>query len=93
MKKRELVHMHALLDQVGRFIRAREDLEEGDLEAYKRLGVAPAAVYESKGAHEDAVTTLCEALADAVDDEASGETAETGETESADPTHASVRSD
>ena len=67
MKKRELVHIHALLDRIRRFIAARDDLDEGGFEEYKRLGVAPAAVYKSKGAHESAVTTLSEALADAIE--------------------------
>ncbi|WP_254537946.1 UPF0058 family protein [Halomarina litorea] len=66
MRKRELVHMHALLDRVGRFMRGRDDLEDAELETYSRLDVAPAAVFRSKGAHEAAVTTLSEALAEAV---------------------------
>ncbi|MFC6835988.1 UPF0058 family protein [Halomarina ordinaria] len=65
MRKRELVHYHALLDRVSRYMRRREDLPADALEAYEELGVSPAAVYRSKRDHEVAVTTLTERLADA----------------------------
>ncbi|WP_254543918.1 UPF0058 family protein [Halomarina pelagica] len=62
MRKRELVHYHALLDRIARYMRVRGDLPEDALEEYESLGVAPAAVYRSKGDHEVAVRTLAERL-------------------------------
>lgn len=67
MRKRELVHMHALLDRISRALQRRGVLAEADLEEYESLGIAPTAVYESKGDHEDAVRTLTAALASAVE--------------------------
>lgn len=64
MRKRELVHLHALFDRVRRFMRDQQDLEEGQLAAYRHLDVGPTEVYRSKGDHEKAVTTLARSLAD-----------------------------
>ena len=69
MKKRELVHLHALLSRTRRFVRRRERVPEDAFERYEAVDVAPQAVYESKGAHEEAVTALAAALAALVDDE------------------------
>lgn len=75
MRKRELVHMHALLDRISRALQRRGVLAEGDLEEYESLGIAPTAVYESKGDHEAAVKTLTAALAAAVERDQAGEQA------------------
>jgi len=63
MRKRELVHLHALLDHVGRFMHEHEALSDAVLEDYEALGIAPAAIYKTKGDHKRAVTALSEALA------------------------------
>jgi len=68
MRKRELVHFHALLDRVRWFVDERGELPEDALGEYDELDVAPTAVYRSKQAHEDAVVTLTESLAAAVSD-------------------------
>jgi hypothetical protein len=70
MRKRELVHLHALLDRVRRFVASDESVEADRFEDYESLGVAPAAVYRSKGDHEDAVTTLATSLVEAIDEDA-----------------------
>lgn len=67
MRKRELVHFHALLDRVRWFVGERGDLPDDTLDEYEDLDVAPTAVYRSKQAHEDAVLTLTESLAAAVE--------------------------
>ncbi|MFD1512440.1 UPF0058 family protein [Halomarina rubra] len=77
MRKRELVHFHALLDRIRWFVGEREGLSDDAHERYDELDVAPTAVYRSKQAHEDAVVTLTESLADAVDTD----TVETGITD------------
>ena len=66
MKKRELVHFHALLGRIRWFAEERGDLPPGALEEYDALDVAPTAVYRSKRVHEEAVVTLTESLARAV---------------------------
>jgi hypothetical protein len=76
MRKRELVHMHALLDRVSRALQRRGVLAEADLEEYESLGVAPTAVYEAKSDHEDAVRTLTATLAAAVEHQGDGEGSE-----------------
>lgn len=83
MRKRELVHFHALLDRVRWFVDERGELPEGALDGYDDLDIAPTAVYRSKQSHEDAVVTLTESLANVVGDdpdvvERAEDTGETG---------------
>jgi hypothetical protein len=66
MRKRELIYLHGLLDQVSILMRARDDLSEETLDSYRELGVSPTSVYQSKGEHEQAVETLASALAASV---------------------------
>ncbi|MFC5969873.1 UPF0058 family protein [Halomarina salina] len=68
MRKRELVHVHALLARIRWYADDRGDLPADALDEYDALGVAPTAVYRSKQAHEEAVITLTESLASAVED-------------------------
>jgi len=70
MRKRELVHLHALLDRTQRFLERREDTPEVTAEEYESIDVAPEAVYMPKQRHEDAVVALAGSLADAVGGEA-----------------------
>lgn len=63
MKKRELIYLHGLLDQVSILMRARDDLSEDALDSYRTLDVSPSAVYQPKGEHEQAVEALASALA------------------------------
>ncbi|MFC7155003.1 UPF0058 family protein [Halomarina halobia] len=67
MRKRELIHYHALLDRIARYMHVRGDLAEDALDEYRNLDVTPAAVYRSKGDHEEAVTTLVDQLAAAAE--------------------------
>lgn len=66
MKKRELIYLHGLLDQVSILMRARDDLSEDALDSYRALGISPSAVYQPKGEHEQAVEALASALAGTV---------------------------
>jgi hypothetical protein len=86
MRKRELVHFHALLDHVRRFTDERDDLPSDAAEPYDDLDVAPTAVYRSKQSHEDAVVTLTESLAGALGP-AAEETGEVAGTEGAAEEH------
>ena len=67
MRKRELVHLHALLDRIRRDLQHRGVVSDADLSDYRALGVSPTAVHESKTAHEAAVEELTATLAAAVD--------------------------
>jgi hypothetical protein len=69
MRKRELIYLHGLLDQVSILMRARDDLSEETLDSYRRLNVSPTSVYQPKGDHEQAVETLASALAASVEEE------------------------
>lgn len=91
MRKRELVHLHALFDRIRRFMRNREDVEEGDLGAYRRLDVAPTEIYRAKGDHEEAVTTLARSLADATHQTGSTSGSESGSESESEGPQASAR--
>jgi hypothetical protein len=91
MRKRELVHFHALLDQIRWFAAERGDLPDDALEAYETLDVAPTAVYRSKQDHEDAVVTLTESLAEAVDEP--DRPTDSGDSDAHDDTPARAHSD
>ena len=79
MRKRELVHLHALLDRIRRFVARAEDTPQpGDtFDAYDDLDVAPPAVYESKGDHERAVTELATGLVELVESHDASDDVET----------------
>lgn len=70
MRKRELVHLHALFDRVRRFMRDRGELDDERFEAYEQLDVGSTEIYRSKSDHERAVSALSRSLADATGDEA-----------------------
>lgn len=63
MKKRELIYLHGLLNQVSILMRAHNDLSVDALDSYRALGVSPSAVYQPKGEHEEAVKVLASSLA------------------------------
>ncbi|MWG33517.1 UPF0058 family protein [Halomarina oriensis] len=92
MRKRELVHFHALLDRIRWFVDERGDLPEETLGEYDELDVAPTAVYRSKQAHEDAVVTLTESLAETLGDD-SPATRRTDDSDATDESTPPVHSD
>lgn len=61
MKKRELVHLHALLAQVGSFCEQESDLTL-DVTAYKALQTRPTSLRHNKNEHKQAVQTLADEL-------------------------------
>jgi len=68
MRKRDLVHLHALLIRTRRFVDRREELPEGTFDRYEELDVTPTAIYEAKGEHQSAVRALAGALAEAIEE-------------------------
>lgn len=63
MRKRELVHLHGLLDRARIVMQTRDDLPEEALGPYRDLDVSPTAVHQPKHEHEQAVETLARILA------------------------------
>lgn len=61
MKKRDLVHLHALLAQVATFCEQEEDLAL-DLTAYKSLQTSPTSLRRNMDDHKQAVRTLADEL-------------------------------
>lgn len=67
MKKRELIFLHSLLDEVRRFLDARWGLPDEAFADYEALGVGPASIHRTKDEHLEAVLCLARALADEVE--------------------------
>ncbi|MFB6127763.1 MAG: UPF0058 family protein [Halolamina sp.] len=65
MRKKELLHIHALLSNVASDFRERGELSTDGLERYQSLGVSPMSLRNPKADHEEAVLTLSETVAEA----------------------------
>lgn len=63
MRKRDLVHLHGLLDRVRIVMQSRSDLPNEALGPYRDLGVSPTAIHQPKHEHKEAVETLASILA------------------------------
>lgn len=63
MRKRDLVHLHGLLDRVRIVMQSRGDLSDEALGPYRDLGVSPTAIYQPKHEHKEAVEILASILA------------------------------
>ncbi|ESS10993.1 MAG: putative metal-binding protein [uncultured archaeon A07HR60] len=69
MKKRELIHFHALLSTIAEQFVADGVLHEDDLAEYESLGVSPMTMTGSRDEHEEAVLALATELAAAAQQE------------------------
>ena len=67
MRKKELLHVHALLSNVASDLRERGELSADGLERYSSLGVSPMSLRRPKSDHEEAVLTLGETISEATD--------------------------
>lgn len=63
MKKRDLIFLHGLLDEVRRFLDEGEGLPDEAFADYEALGVGPASIHRTKDEHREAVMRLGRALA------------------------------
>lgn len=85
MKKRELIHFHALLGTLaGQFI-DEGIIADRELEQYESLGVSPMTMTGSRDDHEEAVLTLSETLATAVEEETDDSKPRDKQTQTASP--------
>lgn len=66
MRKQELVYLHGLLREVRDYYE-RETGEAVPTPQYDACDVSPSAIHRSKGAQEEAVTTLLEELTEAME--------------------------
>lgn len=66
MKKQELIHLHGLLAEVSSYCAQDNTL---DLEDYRRLGVRPTSIHQSKTDHKEAVFALAEGITSTFEDE------------------------
>jgi hypothetical protein len=62
MKKKELLHLHSLLQALKRHTEAEYGVDEKAFAEYESLDIIPERVYERKGRHEEAVMTLSKVL-------------------------------
>jgi hypothetical protein len=69
MHKDELLELHEQLVVIKDYFEARENVEEGQFEAYDMLDVRPSHVHKSKSEHKHAVFVLGNALAEAMSDD------------------------
>ncbi|MFB6075186.1 MAG: UPF0058 family protein [Haloarculaceae archaeon] len=58
MQKQELIHLHALLFEVGRFLDERRELSPDAFERYEAITVRPTAIHRRKDGHRRAVLGL-----------------------------------
>lgn len=63
MQKTELLHLHALFEQLAEYL-DREGAIEAPLEPYESLDVRPAHAHRSKDRHREAVVALATGIAD-----------------------------
>lgn len=74
MRKRDLVHLHALFSLVRRWLAERNEEPPGAYDAYERLDLAPTGLDRRKREHREAVHALLDGIeatiasADAHDD-------------------------
>ena len=62
MRKKELLHLHSLLQILKRRAEVEYEVSEIAFEEYESMGVTPQQVYKRKGEHQEAVMVLSELL-------------------------------
>jgi hypothetical protein len=62
MRKKEYIHIHALLVEVTRHLIENEDMPDEALSTYYALGTPPSGIHKSKQKHDEAITTLHAAI-------------------------------
>jgi hypothetical protein len=62
MRKKEHIHIHALLAEVTRHLLENGQLSADRLAAYDALGTRPSNVHDSKRDHREAIMTLGAAI-------------------------------
>lgn len=62
MRKKEHIHLHALLAEVTRYLIEDDSVPVEVLSVYEVLGTRPASIHEPKGNHREAILVLSSAL-------------------------------
>lgn len=62
MRKKEHVHIHALLAEVTRYLIEDETMSVESLAAYDELGTRPSSIHKSKQNHSEAIMALTSAI-------------------------------
>jgi hypothetical protein len=62
MRKKELIHIHALFAEVTRYLIEDETMSVEMLSAYDALGTRPSRIHESKQKHYEAIMVLSSAI-------------------------------
>ncbi|MFT4923175.1 MAG: hypothetical protein ACI8XM_002401 [Haloarculaceae archaeon] len=62
MRKKEYIHIHALLVETTRFLIENEDMPAETLSTYDALGTNPSSIHKSKQSHHEAITALNSAI-------------------------------
>jgi hypothetical protein len=58
MRKKEYIHLHALLVEVTRYMIENEEMPAETLSTYHALGTRPSSIHKSKESHHKAITVL-----------------------------------
>lgn len=62
MRKKEYIHIHALLLEVTRYVIENEDMPAETLSTYDTLGTRPSSIHKSKQKHYEAISVLTSAI-------------------------------
>ncbi|EMA14654.1 UPF0058 family protein [Haloarcula amylolytica] len=62
MRKKEYIHIHALLAEVTRYLIENEAMSAETLSAYDALGTRPTSIHKSKQNHCEAIIVLNSAI-------------------------------
>ncbi|GAB6861723.1 UPF0058 family protein [Haloplanus litoreus] len=62
MRKKEYIHIHALLVEVTRHLMENEEMPAETLSTYDALGTPPSGIHKSKQKHAEAITALNDAI-------------------------------
>lgn len=62
MRKKELVHTHALLREVSRYLIENGDMPVEAISTYDALDIRPSSIHKSKRSHHEAITVLGDSI-------------------------------
>lgn len=62
MRKKEHIHIHALLAEVTRYLIKNETMPAETLSAYDALGTRPSSIHKPKQNHHEAILVLSSAI-------------------------------
>ena len=62
MRKKEFIHVHALLLEISEYVMENEDVDQSIHPRYDTLEVCPSSVHKPKRTHYEAVTILGDSI-------------------------------